>query len=62
MSASGNWATGTDVTPSCFSCHKAHGNKNPFGLIYMSGTGTVTEQGDTGGRALEDLCRQCHSQ
>lgn len=62
MSSSGTWDTGTDVTPSCFSCHKAHGNKNAFGLIYMSGTGTVTEEGDTGGKAMEDLCRQCHSQ
>ncbi|MHB9035815.1 MAG: cytochrome c3 family protein [Armatimonadota bacterium] len=62
MSSTGNWSAGTDVTPSCFSCHKAHGNKNPFGLIYMSGTGTVTEEGDTGGMAMQDLCRQCHAQ
>ena len=62
MSASGNWSTGSDITPSCFSCHKAHGNKNAFGLIYMSGTGTVTEEGDTGGQKMEDLCRQCHTQ
>lgn len=62
MSASGNWTDGADVTPSCFSCHKAHGNKNPFGLIYMSGTGTITEEGDTGGTAMQDLCRQCHIQ
>lgn len=62
MSSSGNWSTGNDVTPSCFSCHKAHGNKNAYGLIYMSGTGTVTEEGDTGGKMMEDLCRQCHAQ
>lgn len=62
MSAGGNWSTGTDITPSCFSCHKAHGNKNPFGLIYMSGTGTVTEQGDSNGANLQSLCRQCHIQ
>lgn len=48
------------ATPSCFSCHKAHGNQNAFGLIYMSGTGTVSEQGDGG--VYRDLCRQCHSQ
>ncbi len=64
MSASRSWNTpgATDLTPSCFSCHKAHGNKNAFGLIYMSGTGTVTEQGDSGGANLQALCRQCHTQ
>jgi hypothetical protein len=61
MSSSGNWSTGADVTPSCFSCHKAHGNKNPFGLIYMSGTGVVTEEGDSG-TSNRDTCRQCHVQ
>jgi hypothetical protein len=46
------------VTPSCMSCHKGHGNKNPFGLIYMTGTGSPTEDGDGG--VYKDLCRQCH--
>ena len=50
---------GTNYTPSCFSCHKAHGNQNAFGLIYMKGTGAVTEQGDDGTQ-LPDLCHQCH--
>ncbi len=50
------------VTPTCLSCHKAHGNKNPFGLLYMSGTGQITEEGDTGGAQAVDLCRQCHVQ
>ncbi|HEY3215294.1 MAG TPA: hypothetical protein VGK93_02250 [Candidatus Eisenbacteria bacterium] len=39
MSQSGAWAltTGvpTDMTPSCFSCHKSHGNENKFGLIFV---------------------------
>lgn len=48
------------VTPSCFSCHKSHGNKNAFGLIFMAGTGTVTEEGDGG--VYKDLCRQCHTE
>ena len=53
---------GTNYTPSCFSCHKAHGNKNAFGLIYMKGTGTtVNEEGDAGTTGqLPDLCHQCH--
>lgn len=46
-------------TPSCFSCHKSHGNQNAFGLIYMKGTGPVTEQGDDGTK-MADLCHQCH--
>ena len=52
-------STDTDLTPSCMSCHKGHGNQNAFGLIYMLGTGTVTEQGDAGVDA-RNLCRQCH--
>lgn len=64
MDSQGLWnATTADntVTPSCFSCHKGHGNRNPFGLIFMTGTGaTVTEDGDGG--QYRDLCRQCHSQ
>jgi hypothetical protein len=63
MSPSGNWTgTETDLTPTCVSCHKAHGNGNAFGLIYRQGTGTITENGDTAGNQLEDLCGQCHGQ
>ena len=66
MSPTGQYAGGydgtdTELTPSCMSCHKGHGNQNAFGLIYMAGTGTVTEQGDDG-VAARDLCRQCHGQ
>ena len=63
-----NWdGSGMGLTPTCLSCHKAHGNQNPFGLIYMSGTGDIDEEGDDGstdpeGRKLRDLCRQCHVQ
>lgn len=64
MDSQGLWnGTTADntVTPSCMSCHKAHGNRNAFGLIFMTGTGaTVTEDGDGG--AYKDLCRQCHTQ
>jgi hypothetical protein len=51
----------TDLTPSCMSCHKGHGNQNAFGLIYMLGTGTMTEEGDSGVDA-RNMCRQCHGQ
>lgn len=61
LSSAGTWSSpGHDVTPTCISCHKAHGNGNPFGLIYRSGRGQLTEDGDTGGRSLEALCGQCH--
>jgi len=60
MSASGTYPA-ADNTPSCFSCHKSHGNQNAFGLIYMSGTGTVDEEGDDG-TAARQLCKQCHVQ
>jgi hypothetical protein len=48
------------ITPSCFSCHKAHGNDNPFGLIFMGGGSTPSEEGDGGG--FRAMCHQCHSQ
>lgn len=53
--------TDTGLTPSCFSCHKSHGNRNAFGLVFMVGTGTITEQGDDGTDA-RNSCRQCHIQ
>jgi hypothetical protein len=63
MSEVGVWdPPGPDVTLTCISCHKAHGNQNAFGLIYRSGVGTPTEEGDTGGDRLEHLCGQCHGQ
>ena len=63
MDSQGLWtgsSSDNTVTPSCMSCHKAHGNTNGFGLIFMNGTGTVTEQGDGG--VYKDLCRQCHTE
>jgi hypothetical protein len=57
--AGGYNGTDTGLTPSCMSCHKGHGNQNSFGLVFMVGTGTVTEQGDAGTDA-RNTCRQCH--
>jgi len=57
-----------DATPTCVSCHKAHGNGNAYGLILRSGVGTLTVDGDTGatnsstGAVMEHLCGQCHVQ
>jgi hypothetical protein len=74
MDAAGLWAHASDptadadlaakgYTPSCFTCHMAHGNKNPFGLIQMAGTGTITEEGTSGGTEIaKTLCKQCHGQ
>ena len=63
MSEVGVWSNpGPDVTPTCISCHKAHGNSNAFGLIYRSGHGRPTENGDTAGNSLEHLCGQCHGE
>lgn len=66
MSPTGVWTTGAalpaEVSPTCTSCHKGHGNQNAFGLIHMSGTGTVGEEGDSDGTQAKNLCKQCHSQ
>jgi Doubled CXXCH motif (Paired_CXXCH_1) len=61
MSGLGRWdPAGADATPTCISCHKAHGNGNAFGLIFRSGRGTPTEDGDSQGTSIEALCGQCH--
>lgn len=63
LQAAGNW---NDASPFCLTCHKAHGNMNAFGLIYLSrATGAAyTEEGSTLDSAvgLRNLCGQCHSQ
>jgi hypothetical protein len=51
----------TDHTPSCFTCHKGHGNQNPFGLIYYGTTGPITEEGTADG-SYQTACKQCHVQ
>ncbi len=61
LSPSGSWPD-RDNAVSCMSCHKGHGNRNPFGLLYMSGQGQLTEEGDTGGGRYTQLCQQCHAQ
>jgi hypothetical protein len=79
MSTSGSWTSTTDVadlTPSCFTCHKSHGNANKFGLIFVMGTSTNSNfaGGDASlkdpargpmteegdGAQSRDLCRNCH--
>ena len=63
MSDTSAWgANATNGSPSCFSCHKAHGNKNAFGLIHMAGnTGAISEEGSTVNTGMRSLCKQCHS-
>lgn len=60
----------TDGSPGCLSCHKAHGNQNPFGLFFLNRTATaVDEQGGYASDQAADLktgyrnlCGQCHGQ
>jgi hypothetical protein len=69
MSPTGVWGTqGTsfttgpaDLTPSCFSCHKSHGNTNAFAMIYEDGASTIGENG-TAGATMRTTCRACHRQ
>ena len=65
MDSQGLWnGTTADntVTPSCFSCHKAHGNRNAFGLIFINGGVATAPTEDGNGGVYKDLCRQCHTQ
>jgi cytochrome c553 len=61
-----DWTTDSDAdqTPSCFTCHKSHGNGNPFGLIYAPLVTTHDEdvtKGEEGtGTSAVDLCNACH--
>ncbi len=60
----------TDASPGCVSCHKAHGNQNPFGLIFLSrSAASVGEEGGYGASqtpslmvGYRNLCGQCHGQ
>jgi hypothetical protein len=65
-----DYAAYTQSAPMCLSCHKAHGNQNPFGLIFLSRAATaVTEEGGWAAADTQDtptglrnLCGQCHVQ
>ena len=48
------------ITPSCFSCHKGHGNNNPFGLFYMLGSSTTVPGENGNGTMMRNTCNQCH--
>lgn len=60
----------TDATPGCVSCHKAHGNLNPFGLVFLNRSSTtVDEEGGWDAtqphnlqQGYRNLCGQCHGQ
>lgn len=66
----------TDASPGCVTCHKAHGNQNPFGLFLLHGNASAVDE-DGGypaagigateniagyGVGLMNLCGQCHAQ
>ncbi len=60
----------TDASPGCVSCHKAHGNQNPFGLFLLSrNASSVNEEGGYASgqianlqQGYRNLCGQCHGQ
>jgi cytochrome c553 len=64
----------SDASPGCITCHKGHGNQNPFGLVFLNRNSvTPTEQGgwsatqtpDPPGQYIQgyrNLCGQCHGQ
>lgn len=63
----------TDASPGCLSCHKAHGNQNPFGLVFLAGSATIANDNWEGGgwtatqtqnqmQGYRNMCGQCHGQ
>jgi len=69
-STGGPTGTYTNPSPGCITCHKGHGNANPFGLIFLSRNATsVNDEGGFGAgqtpslnQGMRNLCGQCHSQ
>ena len=65
-----NYTTYAETSPGCITCHKAHGNQNPFGLIFLNRFATsVNEEGGLGQgqvanleTGMRNLCGQCHGQ
>jgi hypothetical protein len=67
-------AAWTDASPGCITCHKGHGNQNPFGLVFLNRNSVAPdEQGgwasgqtpDPPGQYVQgyrNLCGQCHGQ
>jgi len=67
-------AAWTDASPGCVSCHKGHGNQNPFGLVFLNRNSVAPNE--EGGWATgqtpdvppayvvgyRNLCGQCHGQ
>jgi hypothetical protein len=56
MSSNGAWANlaanmAPDMTPSCFTCHKSHGNANKFGLIFVMSNRPAGSNGLAGSNA-----------
>ena len=49
-----------NLTPSCFSCHKGHGNNDPFGLIFTLGSSTTVPTENGNGTMMKNTCNQCH--
>jgi hypothetical protein len=61
----------SDATPGCISCHKGHGNGQPFGLVFANrtlpgmgenGNLPVPTDGTSLAVAQRGLCGQCHGQ
>lgn len=73
-----NQTTWGDASPGCVTCHKAHGNQNPFGMFFLSATAAaISEEGGYAvagngvignemangyGIGYQNLCGQCHTQ
>ncbi len=55
-------AAGTQFQVGCTTCHKAHGNKHAFGLIWPTNSATVVNAEEGDGGLFQDLCATCHVQ
>lgn len=54
-----SYATDGTAEVGCLTCHRAHGTRNPFGLVHWDGSSESNDE-DGAGAGVESLCLNCH--
>jgi hypothetical protein len=53
------WSSAREAYVSCLTCHRAHGSRHPYGLVWWSRDARRNGE-DGAGRSMESLCLTCH--
>lgn len=54
-----NWREPDSAEVGCLTCHRAHGSKRPFGLVYWDWSSKGN--GEDGAGTFASLCQSCHA-